>query len=66
MEPVTRAPVSHTMTSVMPDREKEENLNKIGQHALQLVQQYQSEFSNRMQKWVSEFISQVKLLMLHH
>lgn len=46
------------------NNEKEANLDKIGQYAMKLMQQYQSEFSDKMQKWIGEFIDQVKLLCL--
>ena len=45
--------------------EKSENLEKIGQHAMKLVQQYQNDFNVKIQKWVGEFTKQVKLLFLH-
>ena len=45
--------------------EKSQNLEKIQQHAMKLVQQYQSDFSVKIQKWVGEFTNQVKLLFLH-
>ena len=44
--------------------EKAQNLEKIRQHAVKLVQQYQSDFSMKIQKWVGEFTNQVKLLFL--
>ena len=44
--------------------EKEANLNKIGQHAMKLLQQYQSDFSSKMQNWMREFMEQIKLLCL--
>ena len=45
--------------------EKTQNLERIRQHAMKLVQQYQSDFSIKIQKWVSEFTNQVKLLFLN-
>ena len=45
---------------------KAENLDKIGQHAMKLMQQYQQEFSGHLQNWVSEFINQVKLLFVEN
>ena len=67
IEPMTTtlATTAMIMESDNVQDEKEENLDKIGQHAMKLVQQYQSEFSNRIQQWIGQFISQVKLLMLH-
>ena len=44
--------------------EKEANLNKIGLHAMKLLQQYQSDFSSKMQNWMKEFMEQIKLLCL--
>ncbi len=42
---------------------KEDNLKKIGQHAMNLLQQYQSDFNSKLQSWVGEFINQIQLLL---
>ena len=44
------------------DSNKEANLVKIGQHAMKLLNQYQSEFSGKIRKWMNELMTQVKLL----
>ena len=44
------------------DSNKEANLVKIGQHAMKLLNQYQSEFSDKIRKWMNELMTQVKLL----
>ena len=50
--------------SQMDLTEKSQNLDKIQQHAMKLVRQYQSDFSDKIQNWVIEFTNQVKLLFL--
>ena len=41
---------------------QEENLMKIGQHAMTLLNQYQSEFNEKVRKWMEELMTQLKLL----
>ena len=41
---------------------QEANLMKIGQHAMTLLNQYQSEFNEKVRKWMEELMTQIKLL----
>ena len=41
---------------------QEANLMKIGQHAITLLNQYQSEFNEKVRKWMEELMTQIKLL----
>ena len=41
----------------------EENLKKINQHAMRILNQIQSEFTTKVRKWMNEMMGQVKMLI---
>lgn len=41
----------------------EENLKKINQHGMRMLNQIQSEFTTKVRKWMNEMMEQVKMLI---
>ena len=42
----------------------EENLKKINQHAMRILNQIQSDFTTKVRKWMNEMMHQVKMLIV--
>jgi hypothetical protein len=62
--PVSPIMPNHLESDVSQNEEKSENLIKIGQHAIKLLKQYQSEFSGKMEQLMTNFVNQVKMLCI--
>ena len=66
INPIEFSAISHSNSNNNPrnsdNSNQEANLMKIGQHAITLLNQYQSEFNEKVRKWMEELMTQIKLL----
>ena len=66
INPIEFSAISHSNSNNNPrnsdNSNQEANLMKIGQHAITLMNQYQSEFNEKVRKWMEELMTQIKLL----